>query len=125
VRDEPFGYDLSETDAVTPIDSTVTTLRVRTYGIELEPADGEKGLVFAPPLESTRAQISLLRNGAGYFNGMVELPAPLERLVLGDGATDSGSCRLEGGIAPFGGARTAVSLSDEEIERLRSLGYVE
>jgi hypothetical protein len=44
---------------------------------------------------------------------------------LGESGIPGVECSLDGGAAPLLPVRESVSLSDEQIDRLRSLGYVE
>ena len=55
---------------------------------------------------------------------MTEIPRPGETVLLGK-RDAGGGCRLEGGVAPLGGEPSEVTLSEEQVERLKSLGYVE
>jgi len=122
VSDEPFGYNLGPGDELVPL-SGAMGLRSRRYGVQLETGASEKGIVFPRPEGVTRAHVALLRDGAGLFDGVTPLPQPGQTVFLGDAA--DGGCRLEGGVAPLELHREEVSLSEEQIERLKSLGYVE
>jgi len=125
VSDEPFGFNFGERDEVVPLESGVMGLRSRRYGVHLETGASEKGIVFPRPDGVTRAQIALLRDGAGLFDGVTPIPGPGETMFLGGRDAAGGGCRLEGGVAPLESDREEVSLSAEQIERLKSLGYVE
>jgi hypothetical protein len=46
-------------------------------------------------------------------------------VLLGERDVGGGGCRIEGGVVPLEGERAEVTLSEEQIERLKSLGYVD
>jgi arylsulfatase A-like enzyme len=125
VLDEPFGYNLGEDDKLIPLGNSVARLRSDHYGLELEVGADDKGVVFVPPTDGVRVHISLLIDGSSYHSGAVRIPPPGETVALGHGGPTDGGCRLEGGKALAVNDRGAVSLTDEQVERLRSLGYVE
>jgi len=125
VLDEPFGYNLGEDDKLIPLGTSVVRLRSDHYGLELEVDETHKGIVFLPPVNSARVQVSLLLDGSTYHSGAVRIPSPGASVTLGERGTPGAECRLEGGAAPLAAVRGTVSLTDEQVERLRALGYVE
>jgi arylsulfatase A-like enzyme len=125
VSDEPLGYNLGPGDEVVPLESGVTVLRSRLYGVQLTPGAGDKGILFPRPHRGARARIALLRDGVRLFDGVTEIPRPGETVLLGERDVGGGGCRIEGGVVPLEGERAEVTLSEEQIERLKSLGYVD
>jgi len=125
VPDEPLGYNLGEGDKLIPLGTSVTRLRSDHYGLELEVANIHKGVVFVPPAGSAQVQISLLLDGSSYHTGAVGIPPPGAMVPLGESGIPGVECSLDGGAAPLVSLRESVSLSAEQIDRLRSLGYVE
>jgi hypothetical protein len=121
VLDEPFGYNLSAGDRVMPLGDTTLRLTSDHYGIELQVDRDEKGVVFLPPAGVRRVFVALLRNGSSCFSGVATTPEAGATLALGPAA----ACRLEGGARGPAGGKGEVSLTPEQLERLKSLGYVQ
>lgn len=123
--DEPFSTSFEPGDDVTGTGvyddgDKWYDIRWRDYRFSFEVRDREKVIVFPVPDDVHRMTLTLMRDGQPLYRGVMEFPPPgsTEEIPATEGA-----CRLDGGNRRTGSGR--VALSDEQLEKLRSLGYVQ
>lgn len=112
--DEPFGCGLGAGDAVEPEPGS------RGARLRLQLVGGEAwvGLPLAPGTSSVGLRLGA---GPGAALRALRLPRPGEPRLLG--RVGAGRCRLVLGLAPMSAEKGRLALPDEQVKRLRSLGY--
>ncbi len=124
--DEPFCVDAQAAFALLNLDSTVTARALGSTEVHLTLRLASDPVTLYLPLDALSRElfVHVRRDGGSTHEATVALPAAGASAVVPFAGSDAPQCVVERTVPTLDASLEAVDLGEEDLERLRSLGYV-